>query len=188
MHKVLVAALLLVLFGTAGPLLADQEASNIPYVQAGTYGRCYAKSVPDDHWGDRGVTRLYRVQKEDDQLIASYPWFSQQIYLQCNMSREGEIGASLVRFGPWARGHQASADDLALEFYFNEEPQARYSTLDIAGSPENVEASVSHYVVIEEIIGYRWRSLSDQSRFMFGIKTVDGRTLEFDAATGIAPQ
>jgi hypothetical protein len=172
---------LILLSGLGGVAQADQEASNIPHVQSSTYGRCYAKSVPDDYWGEKGITRLYGAEPERDRLIATYPWFSQQLYLQCNMSRNARIGASLVRFGPWSRGHEASAGDLALAFYFDGELLARYSTLDIAGRPENVEMSVSHYVVIREVIGYRW---VNSNAYAFDIVTIDGKTLSFDPITG----
>jgi hypothetical protein len=173
--------ILLLLTGLGGAALADQEASNIPYAQSSTYGRCYAKSIPDDYWGEKGITRLYGVERERDRLIATYPWFSQRLYLQCNMSRNGRIGASLVRFGPWPRGHEASAGDLALAFYFDGELLARYSTLDIAGRPDNVDMSVSHYVVIREVIGYRRLG---SNAYAFEIETIDGRTLSFDPMTG----
>jgi hypothetical protein len=160
---------------------ADQEASNIPHVAAGTYGRCYAKSVPDDHYGEEGTTTLYRVTAKEDQAVAVFPWFSQRLRLQCNMSRNGDIGASLVRFGPWARGHKARADHLALAFYFDDELLARYSTLDIAGTVDNVEISVSHYVVIARVVGYRWLK---SNGYAFDVETVDGRLLSFDPKTG----
>ena len=172
---------LLALLFVAAPARADEEASNIPHVRSGTYGRCYAKSVPEDYWGERGETRLYAVGADEDRLIAIFPWFSQRLHLQCNMSRNGRIGASLVRFGPWSRGHEASAGDLALAFYFDGELLARYATLDIAGAPGNIERSVSHYVVIAEVLGYRWTGADS---YAFEIKTIDGRTLSFDPTTG----
>lgn len=172
---------LLALLAVAAPARADEEASNIPHVQSGTYGRCYAKSVPEDLWGERGETRLYEVGADRDRLVATFPWFSQQLRLQCNMSRNGRIGASLVRFGPWPRGHQASADDLALAFYFDGELLVRYATLDIAGTPDNVVSTISHYRVIAEVHGYRWTGANS---YEFEIKTVDGRTLSFDPTTG----
>ncbi len=163
------------------PAGADEEASNIPYVVAGTYGRCYAKSVPDDYYGERGFTRVYRVERERDELADSYPWFSPRLFLQCNMSRNGDIGASLVRFGPWPRGHRANVDQLAFAFYFKGELLKRYSTLDVAGNPDNVEWSVSHYQVIRRVMGYRW---IDSNDYAFEVETVDGRVLTLDPLTG----
>ena len=84
-------------------------------------------------------------------MLATYDWFSQEIHLNCHVMRNGVPGVSVVRFGPWARGHEASDDDLAVAFYFNGKKMASYSNLDIAGTPGNVDASVSHYGVFGKI-------------------------------------
>lgn len=160
---------------------ADEEAGNLPHVQSDSWGRCYAKSVPAETYGEAGTTRVYEVTATEDRLLASYDWFSQQIHLQCNMSNNGDSGVSVVQIGPWPRGHAASADHLAIAFHFNDRLLRRYSTLDIAGRSDNVQASVSHYMVVERIDGYRW---TDGDRYAFDLRTVDGRRLSFDPTTG----
>lgn len=160
----------------------DDEASNVPHVAASSYGRCYAKAIPDSLYGQAGRTRVYWVRAREDSLLASYRWFSQRIFLECNVAvGDGPVALSVVRFGPWARGHAASARDLALAFYRGSRLLRSYSTLDIAGRPSNVSASVSHYTVIDSVIGYRW---IDGNRFRFDVRTTDGRLLSFDPATG----
>ena len=86
-------ALLIALMGlmSAGPALADQEASNVAHVAAGPYGRCYAKSVPahiydpDGEPRQQGVTRVYRVgEGEDDRrsfLTLAMALFSRREYV-----------------------------------------------------------------------------------------------------------
>ena len=175
---------LLLLASAGAPAHADSEAPNRPHVTAGQYGQCYVKSVPNEYWGEGGETALYKVAAERDELLARYNWFSQQIFLKCNTIRNGVHGVSVVRFGPWARGHTANAQDLALELYFNGELLARYSTLDIAGSPENVDASVSHYQVLRNIIGYRLSGADGSNDYEFAVETTDGRTITFDTTTG----
>ncbi len=175
------AIVLAVVVTVSSTAAADTEASNIAYVTSGTWGRCYAKAVPDDYFGERGVTRVFEVGADADTQTDAYDWYSRRVYLQCNMSRGGDIGASLVRFGRWPLGQRASADQLAFAFYFKGEELARYSTLDIAGSPDNVEMSASHYQVIGEVKGYRWRGGND---YAFDVVTIDGRLLSFDPLTG----
>lgn len=160
----------------------DQEASNVPHVTASSYGRCYTKAVPDSLYGSAGRTRAYWVRARQDSLLASYDWFSQRIFLECNVaSGDGPVALSVVRFGPWARGHRASGQHLALAFYRGPRLLRRYSTLDIAGRPDNVSASESHYVVIDSVIGYRWL---EGNRYRFEVRTTEGRVLSFDPATG----
>lgn len=164
----------------------DDEASNVPHVTASSYGRCYAKAVPDSLYGQAGRTRAYWVRAREDSLLASYDWFSQRIFLECNVATgDGPVALSLVRFGPWARGQEAKRQDLALAFYRGPRLLRRYSTLDVAGRPSNVSASESHYTVIDSVIGYRWVG---GNRYRFDVRTTDGRVLSFDPATGgLAP-
>jgi hypothetical protein len=175
-------AVLAALRSSGRPGSLDDEASNVPHVAASSYGRCYAKAVPDSLYGQAGRTRAYWVRARQDSLLASYAWFSQRIFLECNVARgDGPVALSVVRFGPWSRGHEAKAQDLALAFYRGSRLLRRYSTLDIAGRPENVSASVSHYTVIDSVIGYRG---VEGNRYRFDVRTTDGRVLSFDPATG----
>lgn len=85
----------------AGPALGDQEASNVAHVVASDYGRCFAKSVPEEHYGGQGTTHIFRVEKGQDVLLHSFDWFSQQIHLACNVSdNKTPVGVSVVQFGP----------------------------------------------------------------------------------------
>lgn len=164
------------------PLLADDEASNTAHVAASEYGRCYAKSIPAEGYGNGGKTRIYRVTDGEDEPVHEYGWFSQRIYLACNASDSTRpTGVAVVSMGPWARGQEASADVLALAFHLDGKTVREYSTLEIAGEPGNVNSSVSHYTVIAEVLGFRWVRGNE---YVFELRTTDGRTLAFDAVTG----
>jgi hypothetical protein len=170
--------LLAALLATPGGAVADQEAGNRPYVAASAHGQFYAKSVPSETYGTAGTTRVYQVRNGGDALIQTYAWYSPRIFL------EGWTGTGtvyVVRTGPWARGRRAKEEHLALALYRNEKLLKSYSTLDVAGSPERVAASVSHYVVFSELKGFR-RPFGNQ--LYFDAVTHDGRKLSFDAETG----
>lgn len=174
--------LLLALLSAPFSALADDEASNWAHVQSAEYGRCYLKSVPAEHYGSKGQTFVYSVTAQADQLLVTYPWYSKQIWLNCAVSNgKSATGISVVRRGPWSRGHRASANDLALAFAFNGKEVKRYSTLDLAGKADNVSASVSHYTVIEKVLGYRWVKSNE---YVFEILLIDGRKQAFDPTTG----
>jgi hypothetical protein len=163
-------------------LAADDEASNVPVIAVDQWGRCYAKSVPSESYGSAGSTRVYAVTARADVLLDSYSWYANQIRLACNVSAPGEqSGTSIVQFGPWARGQKASEQALALAFHFRGRLLRRYSTLDIAGSPDGVSASVSHYTVIRQVDGYKTNA---SNRLVFEVVTVDGRRLTFEPTTG----
>jgi hypothetical protein len=169
--------------GLSSPVHADDEAPNVPHVKADTYGRCYARLVPKKLYDStEGTTRVFEVGKDKDTLLGTFPWFTKEVYLQCNMvAKKGGSGFSLVRFGPWSVGHEANKKQLCLAFYFGGKLLKEYSTLDIAGAPDKVSRSVSHYQVVSKVLGYRWITSND---YVFEMVTTDGRTLAFDPTTG----
>lgn len=176
---VLFAPLLLT---TATKARADTESPNRAHVVAGIvdgdlYRGCYAKSVPTARWGMQGITRIYEVRRGKDRLIATHNWYAKTLYLRCRRGANGALEARVVRFGPWQRGRQASKADLAIAFYSGGRELARYSTLDLAGRPDNVQRSVSHYRVIRRIKGLGYQN-------SFRLELIDGRMLSFDLATG----
>jgi hypothetical protein len=197
-------ALLVALAGLAWPssALPDQEASNIAHVAAGPYGRCYAKSVPahvydpDGEPRQQGHTRIYRVNNSEDVLIHQFDWFSQKIFLKCGISDDTVV----IRVGALHRGHNPRADHLAIAFYKGGKLLKRYSTLEIAGGKKaiggglsrygNVSTSVSHYTVFasEPEMVKMTKSVGPvfQDNWVIKAKTVDGRSLVFDIATGKA--
>src|SRR4030067_2966106 len=80
--------------------VADDEAANRPVVRSSEYGAAYAKSVPNESYGQKGKTRVFSVGKDRDTLISEYDWYASEIYI--GGSGEG----TLIRFGPWHRGRQ----------------------------------------------------------------------------------
>ena len=155
---------------------ADEEGGNSIYVQSGEYGSCYAKSIPAESYGPKGTTRVYLVRDKDDLLEQTYDWYAPQIAL-----RSTSKGIAVIRLGSWPRGRAASAEELAIAFYLNGKLLHSYSTLDIAGKPENVSQSVSHYTVIKKAIGFRWIK---ENTWVYDIQTNDDRVISFNIDTG----
>ena len=180
----LLSALLLPgLIALVGPASADQEAGNRPSVIASEYGNCYARTLPSARYGNDGTTFVYRTEAPSDVLVAKFNWYSSQLRLECNIpNKRFDLGVSIVEFGPWPRGQSATTADLALAFYWNATLLRRYSTLDIAGTAENVVMSTSHYTVIDKVLGYE--RVTETSRVLFRVHTIDGRMIAFDAGTG----
>jgi hypothetical protein len=194
--------LVIALLGLVGvnPALADQEASNLSHVASGPYGHCYAKSVPthifdpEDEPRQQGVTEVYRVTDAEDVLVNVYDWFSQRLFVLCSPVDD----ISVVRIGPWQRGHDPQADHLAIAFYRGGNLIKSYSTMDIAGGEDaddggisrykNVSASVSHYTVFAS--GPEWIKITTLEGPVYTVgwqilaTTIDGRALTFDMKTG----
>ena len=67
------------LAASCGAALADDEAANRPVVRSSEYGAVYAKSVPDEGYGQKGKTRVFSVGKDRDTLISEYDWYANDI-------------------------------------------------------------------------------------------------------------
>lgn len=187
MNKNIICAGVTVLLLSAWRLDADSQSGNWPFVVAATtdgtttHGGYYAKCVPTEMFGTNGVTRVYRVEKEQDVLVHTYDWYSANVYVS-----GADRKVSIVRFGPWSPGQRASHNDLALALYYDGQILKSYSTLDIAGQPENVRLSVSHYGWYKRRLGYGHYALPPSAKtiYAFGIETLDGRNLCFNVTTG----
>lgn len=58
----------------------ESNLPNPPYIQTGcqSWGEAYARCVPSGDTGSEGTTKIYKVGKETDTLIETYPWYSRQ--------------------------------------------------------------------------------------------------------------
>lgn len=168
---------------------ADQEGPSYAYVKASSNhstsngGDRYAKCVPRERYGARtqGKAFIYRVRDGNDQLLDTYDWFTSNIHL-LGVGKS----TSVVRFGPWNRGHDPSEEHLALEFHLDGKLLKRYSTLDIVGPHGKVRRSVSHYMWCAKVHGYCWLE-KEGERFQksgFSLETVNGRIISFDYKDG----
>ncbi|MCX7046132.1 MAG: hypothetical protein NTX50_11685 [Candidatus Sumerlaeota bacterium] len=155
--------------------IADDEASNRPVVRSFTYGSVYAKSIPDENYGQKGKTTLYSVGRASDTLICSYDWFANEIYI-------GGAGEStVVRFGPWQRGDKPQDDHLAIGIYRDGKTIKEYSTKQIEALGAGVSESVSHYQVFGKRLGFRWLNGND---YVFEVEGSSGKVFTFDTNTG----
>jgi hypothetical protein len=157
-----------------GMAMGDQEATNDPVVRSSEYGNSYAKSVPDEPYGQKGKTRIFSVGRENDRLICEYDWYASQIFI-------GGYGPTVVRFGPWQRGMEPQEGHLAIGFYRHGKTLREYSTLELAKLGSGVSESVSHYTVLGRPIGFRWLKGND---YLFEVKCESGNILSFDLNSG----
>jgi len=177
-HKFAVA---LTLLASTQALLADEERTNEPVVFSSWDGTCYAKSVPRSDFGDDGTTTIYKVGVASDAASDAFNWYSRSVYVLCDVWDGAHSWTAVVRVFKMSSGFQADNETPAIEFYVSGKLVKRYSTLEIAGKPENVFVSVSHYTPFRTVLGFR---ANGSGQFEFVTILADGRELRFDWKTG----
>lgn len=168
-------AIAILLFMVDCAVRADEEAANRPVVRSSEYGAIYAKSVPDESYGQKGKTIVFSVGRASDTVICEYDWYANNIYIG------GSGDATVVRFGPWHRGHNPQDDHLAIGIYRNGKVLREYSTAEIQKMGSGVSESVSHYQVFADRLGFRWVKGND---YVYVVKGADGKVFTFDLNTG----
>ena len=156
--------------------VADEEIANRPVVRSSEQGVVYAKSVPDAGYGQSGTTRVYSVAKDRDELTCEYDWYANEIYIG------GAGDGTLVRFGPWHRGHEPQESHLAVGIYRNGKSIREYTTLEIQRLGSGFSKSKSHYTIFKRRLGFQW--LKDNV-CVYEVEGVSGKVFGFDLETGV---
>jgi hypothetical protein len=169
---------LMLFTGPSGSATARGGLANHVYITTDTYGQVFVKSIPDEMYGSKGTTKVYRVGQTQDTLIQTYSWYSPRVFVA---SFGGDRDVYVVRTAPWHAGHVAAAGDPALAFFKNQSRLRGYSTLDIAGQPDRVSVQDDRYSPFSRLIGFR---NPFGSQFVFDVERAGGGVLSFDAESG----
>ena len=154
---------------------ADSWLQNTSFIVTSKWGSCYAKSIPDEDFGIKGKTFIFKAEKEKDTLIDQYDWYSRSLYLL-----EGSQGVLVVRLFYTPAGHTLK-DLNAIAFFRGGKLLREYTVLDIISDPKKIIHSTSSIHIFDKIHGFEW---DENKNFVFVVETVDGRTLFFDTDTG----
>jgi hypothetical protein len=156
---------------------ADEEVGNSSIVRSSEYGRFYAKSVPDESYGQKGTTKMFSVGKDTDTLVCEYKWYANEIYIGGN----GDM--TVIRFGPWQRGSKPEPNHFAIGIYRDGKVIREYSTLEMMSLGSEVSKTVSHYDVFTQPrhLGFRWVK---ENIYQFEVEGVSGKLFTFDLDNG----
>ncbi len=133
-----------------------------------------------------GTTRIWLADHEGERLVHVFEWYAPRLYMAWS---EGAL--VVARMGGWPRGRKASDEALAFELYRDGKLLRRVSTLDLAGDADNVEASVSHHVVVKTVTGFvdifhrgPAGTVASVPPHGFEVELIDGRRVIYGTLTG----
>jgi hypothetical protein len=158
-----------------GDPTAAKPAGNLPYVQVGTDGAFYARGVPDADTGSGGTTHVYRVGRDKDELLDSYPWYALEKLTLGWSPTAGKV-AVMARGGPTGS---------ELSFHLGGKQLASYTVEDLSklgvevGLRRGPTGAVSHAEF--RAVGYEQVPGTNDYRFVIETR---GERLAFDILTG----
>ncbi len=174
-------------------VLADRPLPDQRYVKTSQGGEFVFTMVPakrefrDKKWviarDAFGICYSLTVEGELVEAWRVKGWFSPEIYLS-------DDGKHLIRMGPWSKGHEPEASDLAVAFYQNGKLLKTYSTADLVRRPGTILASVNHYEWLARARDAERGESNPDSKLrlegnrVFHLKTCDLIKYQFDVTTG----
>ncbi len=169
----LIASLVLLFFSSfKSNSQASDAMANRTYVRSSEYGLFYAKSIPYEDFGDKGITNIYRVTEKEDILVQTYDRYSYQIYLD---GSAGGQNVYVVQIDPPYRRTKSAEEHVAIVFYKDDTEVKKYSAFDI----ENITSNFTGYRIRNR--GFR-RPFGNW--FVYDLEIDEGEIISFDTESG----
>jgi hypothetical protein len=161
---------------------ASKVMANSPYVTS-LGGVFYARAIPDEEKGTKGTTTIYRVRRDQDEVVERHAWYAPGGLHLGWSPIAGKVAAMAV-------GGDAVKDPgkrVELKFYIGPERLTTYTTGDLLalgatlgrGADEDVRRANMRIVGCEQI-----QNTNDYV-FRVVLHTSQGeRTIDFDILTG----
>jgi hypothetical protein len=173
-----VVAVLVVTACPAGQAAAKAR-SNYPYVQSGPDGVFYARCIPAGADGTEGTTTIYRVQKDADQVVDTYDWYSKAGVVLGWSPIAGKVAVMSLS------GKAASDPDKQVEisFYLGGKLLTSYTTKDLVGwgADKYRLDTRDEKRAMFNVVGCQ--QIPRTNKYVFTIE-IKGKQLRFDILTG----
>lgn len=177
----------LALFAFCAILIASPSAQaysrggNRPYVQSMEGGAFYAKCVPDEKEGSKGETKIYRVGKEQDELVDTYNWYSREGVVLAWSPIAGKVAVMALR---------EEAEDrkqVEFSFYLGGRLLHSYTLEDLAKMGVQIRPFYDWNGKGKErgywrVLGYE--QVNNSNDYVFAVEVNGEKRLGFDILTG----
>jgi hypothetical protein len=158
---------------------AFKDAGNRPYVQSGADGVFYARCIPQDATGSAGSTDIFKVQKERDELVDHYDWFTRHGVVLGWSPIAGKVAVMAIH-----RDAPASPDkQVEFGFYLGGTLLKSWTTAEL--NKLGAEVSPSHYGgerAVFQVLGCE--QIPGTNEYVFTIQLGKDKKLSFDILTG----
>lgn len=180
MKTIRVALLSVLLLTVTASVWASKPVANFSYVHSGLGGRFYVRCIPDDQEGEKGSTVLYRVNKDKDEIVDRYDWYSPKGAILGWSPIAGKV--AIMR-----KGGQDSPDhkkQVEFSFYIGGKFLKIYTTHDLMTMGAKVSFKRFEGSKRADIEFLGCRQIPRTNEYVFPVKISDNKIIEFDILTG----
>lgn len=179
MKPIVVPLLAVAVLSISVPVFGLSRPANGAYVQSMDGPSIfYARCVPDGLEGTAGVTTIYRVRAEKDEVVDTYRWFSPRGVILGWTPMAGKV--AVMSFGEPGSN---SDEGVEISFHLGGQLLHSYTTSDLKALGIQVGPSVERKLAAQfKVVGCV--QVPRTNEYDFVIESRDGVRLSFDILTG----
>ncbi len=160
----------------ACPVWASRPVPNFPYVQSMQMGVFYARCIPEEAEGTKGTTKIYRVRKDQDELVDSYDWYAKKGLVLAWSPIVGKVAVMALGGAPNA----APDKQTELSFYLGGKFLNSYTSQDLKEWGADVWQRGGRGAIFK-VLGEE--QIPGTNEYVFSIEIKD-KKFSFDILTG----
>jgi hypothetical protein len=165
---------------------ASKRMGNSPYVQSAMHGVFYVKSVPTENEGTAGVTKVYRVRNEADELVDTYDWYAPQHRQPGVTLGWSPIAGKIAVMRVHNERADLKDDRLELSFYLGGKLLKAYTAKDLIAMGAGPDKETSKHDLRESlnftVTGYQQKPSTND--YFFVLTLPEDKPVRFDILTG----
>ncbi len=181
------AALACIAVALGGPAAA-KSAGNRPYVVTmDGLSPFYARCIPDGDRGSKGTTRILRVRREGDAVVATHAWYNRRGLVLGWSPKAGKVAVMRTR----QDAGLPAEEQIEFSFYIGDSFLRSYTTADLvelgAGLEPDRNAREYGLGVQSKRAVYRVEGCKQAwctNDYYFSVRLDERRALSFDILTG----
>lgn len=159
------------------PAGAFDRGPNVPYVQSMQAGAFYARCIPQDSEGNKGITKIYRVGKDEDSIVDHYDWYTRDGVVLAWSPIAGKVAVMALGDAPVADPNK----QIELRFYLGGKFLKSYTAQDLKGWGADFGYTVYGRRTSFTVLGQE--QIPGTNDYIFSIE-IKGKKLSFDILTG----
>lgn len=160
---------------STSPARASRTTTNFAYLQSMEMGVVYARCVPEETKGTKGTTKIYRVGKDQDELMDSYNWYCKGVVLAWSPI-EGKVAVMALGGAPTI----GAVGQTELSFYIGGKFLRSYTSQDLKAWGADVWQRGGRSAIFKVLGAEQIPGTND---YVFSIE-IKGKKLSFDILTG----